>query len=93
MDTCLLHADFTALPWMDSRNPADENGHTSTCPWMDTCSRMITDMAVPSQGYVPAVDGIARYPDRSRGATTGMPADKGLRSDSLQEDWHEYAYC
>jgi len=86
MDTCLLHADFTALPWMDSRKPADENGHTSTCPWMDACSRMIADMAAPSQGYVPAVDGIAGYPDRSRGATAGMPAGKGLRSDSLQEE-------
>ena len=41
--------------------------------WMDASSRMTTDMAVPSQGDVPAVDGIAGYPDRSRGVTTGMP--------------------
>jgi hypothetical protein len=65
----------------------------STCRmdgWMDAFPGLLTWLH-PSQGDVPAVDWI---PDTRSIALSdgGMPQGIGLRSDSLQEDWHEYYY-
>jgi hypothetical protein len=57
--TCLLHAASLRCPGLI---PANQRMNMATLPlaqWMDAWFRVITNVAVPSRGNVPAVDGIA----------------------------------